>query len=376
MFYNENAKGWEGILPVLCNSVPVAEVLPGDVERESLSSTDLNGLALEVPENADCIVGATKADVELGNLVTDDLAVVGDVYRDSEEDLVEACVTTKAVVRAGRETRLRAAVRAASGPSVVKSVLGVVGGSSEVGAVQARVDVSKDKLEAFGAEVVSCPVADSAVSGSTRGLASSRLVGRGITSGDLQVAVRECGVRETVAKFVDGCLVELVEVAVVNENTLDEVVLRSTFTVVRLVDHIGRAVITTSLTPGERSLSTRVDLAVEDVGDSIARFLAGNTSPDDGSHVLMLVPGLHQDGTDGVHDYDSVVALRGNGVDELITSIPQSEVVAVTLIAVENDVSFTSGGVCEDNARTADLRDAVSKSGLLGVGVVVDDALD
>lgn len=358
------------------DSVPVAEVLPGDVEREGLSGTDLDGLALEVPEYADGIVGATKADVELGNLVTNDLAVVCDVDGDSEENLVEASVATKAVGRTGRKTRLRAAVRAASGPSIVKSVLGVVSGSGEVGAVQARVDVSKDKLETLGAEVISRPVADGAVGGGTRGLASSRLVGRGVTSSDLQVAVRECGVRETVAELVDGCLVELVEVAVVNEDTLDEVVLGSTFTVVWLVDHVGRAVVTASLTPGERSLSTRVDLAVEDVGDSIARLLARNTSPDDGGHVLMLVPGLDQDSTDSVHDDNGVVALGSNGVNELITGIPQSEVVAVTLIAIEDDVSFTSGSVCENNARTADLRNTVSKGSLLGVGVVVNDALD
>lgn len=372
----DTAQQMKGILPVLGNSVPVAEVLPGEVEGEGLGGTGLNALALEVPENADGIVGATKADVKLGNLVTSDLAIVGNVNSDSEENLVEACVASEAVVGAGRETRLRAAVRAAGGPSVVEGILRILGGSSEIGTVQARVDVSKDELEALGAEVVGCPVANGAVGGCSRGLASGGLVGRRILGSDLQVAVRECGVRETVAELVDGSLVELVEVTVVNEDALNKVVLRSSATVVRLVDHIGWAVRAASLTPGERSLSTRVDLAEEDVCDSIARLLTGDTSPNDGGNVLMLVPGLDQDSTDSVHDDDSVVALRSNGVDELVTSIPKGEVVAVTLIAIEDDVSLTSVGVRKDNAGTADLESTVSKGGLLSGSVVVDDALE
>lgn len=366
----------KSILPVLGDSVPVAEVLPGEVKRESLGSTNFDSLTLEVPENTDSIVGAAKADVKLSNLVTSDLAVVGDVHGDSEENLVEARVTTKAVVRAGRETGLRGAVGATSGPSVVKTVLGVLGSSPEVGAVQARVDVSKDKLKALRAEVVSCPVADSAVGGCGRGLASGWLVGRGVLSSDLQVAVRERGVRETVAELVDGSLVELIEVAVVDEDTLNKVVLRSTCTVVRLVDHVGWAIVTASLTPCERSLSTRVDLAEEDVRNSIARLLTRDTSPDDSGDVLVLVPGLDQYGADGVHDDNGVVALGSNSVDELVTSIPKSEVVAVSLIAIKDNVSLASISVREHNACTADLKSTVSKSSLLSVGVVVDDALE
>lgn len=366
----------ESILPVLGDGVPVAEVLPGEVERESLGSTNFDCLTLEVPENADSIVGATKADVKLGNLVTSDLAVVGDIHGDSEENLVEASVTTKAVVRAGRETGLRGAVGATGGPSVVETVLGVLGSSLEVGAVQARVDVSKDKLEALRAEVVSCPVADSAVGGCGRGLASGRLVGRCVLRSDLQVAVRECSVRKTVAELVNGCLIELVEVTVVDEDTLNEVVLGSAFTIVRLVDYVGWAVIAASLTPGERSLSTRVDLAEEDVRDRIARLLTRDTSPDDSGDVLMLVPGLDQNSTDSVHDDNGVVALGSDSVDELITGIPKSEVVAVSLISIEDNVSLTSIGVREDNASTADLKGTVSKGRLLSVGVVVDDALE
>jgi len=366
----------EDDLPVLCNRVPVAEVLPGQVEREGLGGTSLDGLALEVPQNADGIVGTTKADVKLGNLITSDLAVVGDIHGHGEENLVEACITSEAVVRAGRETGLRAAVRAAGGPSVVETILGVVGGSLEVGAVQARVDVSEDELEARRAKVVCCPVADSAVGVCGRGLASGGLVGRSVLSGDLQVAVRERGVRETVAELVDGSLVELVEVAVVNEDSLDEVVLRSTRAIVRLVDHVGWAVRAASLAPGERSLSTRVDLAEEDVRDSIAGLLTRDTGPDDGGHVLMLVPGLNQDGTDSVHDDNGVVALGSNSVDESVTLVPKGEVVAVALIAIEDNVSFTSISVGEHDAGTADLESTVSKGSLLGVGVVVDDALE
>ena len=366
----------KSIVPILGNSVPVSEVLPGDIERESFGSTGIDALAFEVPENTDGIVGASKADVQLRNFVTSDLAVVRDVYGDSEQNLVEACVTSEAVGGASRKARLGAAVRAVSGPSVVESILGVVGGSCEVCAVQARIDVSKDKLEALRAEVVGCPVADGSVGRCSGSLAGGRLVGRHITGGDLQVAVRESSVRETVAELVDRSFVEFVEVTVIDEDSLDKVVLRCTFTVVRLVDHIRWTIIAASLTPGERSLSTRVDLAVEDVSDGVARLLAGDTSPDDGGHVLMLVPGLDQDGADSVHDDDSVVALRSDGVDKSVTLVPKCKVVAVTLIAIEDDISFTSGSVREDNARTTDLSDAVSKGSLLGVSVVVDDALD
>jgi len=364
------------ILPVLSNSVPVAEVLPGEVERESLSGTDIDGLALEVPENTDGVVGTTKADVELGNLVTSDLAIVGDIHSDSEENLVKACVTAETVVRAGRQTRLRAAVRAVRRPSVVQAILGVVGGSPEVCAVEARVDVGKDKVKAWRAKVVSSPVADGAVGRCGRSLAGSRLVGRCILGGDLEVAVRECGVRETVAELVDGSLVELVEVAVVDEDTLDKVVLGSTFAVVWLVDHVRWAVRAASLAPGERSLSTRVDLAKEDVGDGVAGLLAGNTGPDDRGHVLVLVPVLNQHSSDSVHDNDGVVALRSNSVDESVALVPQGEVVAIALIAIKDNVSLTSIRVCENDACTIDLESAVGKGGLLSIGVVIDDTFE
>jgi hypothetical protein len=181
-------------LPVLGDSVPVAEILPCDIEGEGLSGAGLDTHLVEVPENADGVVGASKADVKLGDLVTGNIAVVGDVHVDGEQDFVETGVAAEAVVGTSRNTRLRAAVGAAGGPGVVKTVLRVVGGGREVGAVQAGVDVCKDKLEALGAEVVSSPVTDSAVSGSRRGLASSGLVRSRVTSSDLQVAVGEAGV--------------------------------------------------------------------------------------------------------------------------------------------------------------------------------------
>jgi hypothetical protein len=271
---------------------------------------------------------------------------------------------------------LRAGVRAASGPGVVETVLGIVAGSLEVGAVETRVDVGQDKFEALGAKVVSSPVADDTVSGCRRCLASSRLVRRYIVGSDLQVTVREGGVRKTVAELVDGSLVEAIEVAVIDEDALNKVVLGSTLAVVRRVDHIRGTVISASLAPGERSLSTGVDLAVEDVGDSVTGLLTGNTGPDDGSNVLMLVPGLDQDGADSVHDNNSVVTLRGDGVNKDVTVVPKSKVVAVALVAVESNVSLASISICENNACTANLGDTVCKSSLLGDSIVVDDALD
>lgn len=150
----------------------------------------------------------------------------------------------------------------------------------------------------------------------------------------------------------------------------------STLTVVRLVDHVGRAIVAASDAPGERSLSTRVDLAVEDVGDSIAGLLAWDTSPDDGGHVLMIIPGLDQDGTNSVHDDDGVVALRGDSVDKSVAIVPKCEVVTVALIAIEDDITFASVCVREDNAGTFNLLGTVSEgSDLSGCGVV-EDALD
>jgi hypothetical protein len=66
-----------------------------------------------------------------------------------------------------------------------------------------------------------------------------------------------------------------------------------------------------------------------------------------------------------VHDDNSVVALRGDGVDKNVTVIPKSKVVAVALIAVEDNVSLASISICENNACTANLGDTVSKSSLL-----------
>jgi hypothetical protein len=77
-----------------------------------------------------------------------------------------------------------------------------------------------------------------------------------------------------------------------------------------------------------------------------------------------------------VHDNNGVVALRGDGVDKNVTVIPKSKVVAVALIAVENNVSLASISICENNACAANLGDTVSKSSLLGDSIVVDDALD
>jgi hypothetical protein len=77
-----------------------------------------------------------------------------------------------------------------------------------------------------------------------------------------------------------------------------------------------------------------------------------------------------------VHDDNGVVALGSNSVDELITSIPKSEVVAVSLIAIKDNVSLASIGVREHNACTTYLKSTVSKSSLLSVGVVVNDTLE
>jgi hypothetical protein len=90
----------------------------------------------------------------------------------------------------------------------------------------------------------------------------------------------------------------------------------------------------------------------------------------------VLVPRLDQDRADSVHDNNSVVALGSDSVDEDVAVVPEGEVVAVALVAIEDDVAFTGSSVGKDDACTVDLLSAVGKSSLLGNSVVVDDALD
>ena len=90
----------------------------------------------------------------------------------------------------------------------------------------------------------------------------------------------------------------------------------------------------------------------------------------------MVVPRANKDRTYGVHNDDSVVALRRHVRDQVVTVVPESQVVAVTLIAIDSDVTLTGVGIGKDETDTVDLGSTTGKSSLLSVGVVISDALD
>ncbi|KAI6766982.1 hypothetical protein HG531_011342 [Fusarium graminearum] len=144
-----------------------------------------------------------------------------------------------------------------------------------------------------------------------------------------------------------------VKVAVVDEVALDKVLLRGTLSIVGLVENLG-AIAVISATPGEGRTS-RAGLAVEDVGDGVTGLLSRHTSPNNGGDVGVVVP------------LDSRDVL-----DELIALLPQSEVLAVAVVAVNLDVALTRIGIGKDNGGDVGLAD---KSLCLGPLVVVEDAL-
>ena len=76
--------------------------------------------------------------------------------------------------------------------------------------------------------------------------------------------------------------------------------------------------------------------------------MARNTSPEDSSDVLVVVPVVDQDRTNGVEHNDSVLAEACNMADDFLTTLPQGKVVAVALIAVDDDVTFSGVGIGKD----------------------------
>lgn len=167
----------------------------------------------------------------------------------------------------------------------------------------------------------------------------------------MEVGVIKCRVAQAKTKFVDWSRVVLVEVPVVNEVALREFDLRRSVAIVELGQELS-AIVLAGLAPGERALATRVHTAVEYIGNGISGLLAGQTSPDDGSDVGVLVPRVDEDGAHSVHDHDGVVAVLSDGVDDILPVLPEGEVVPVTLIAVHADETLTCIGVDEDQRDT------------------------
>lgn len=87
--------------------------------------------------------------------------------------------------------------------------------------------------------------------------------------------------------------------------------------------------------------STRVHSANEDIEDSVTRLLARKTSVQDRGYVRVVIPWLDDDGPDDMHDDDGVGTVRWSVENELITAVPEIEVVPVTRVALHRQISFT-----------------------------------
>jgi len=84
-----------------------------------------------------------------------------------------------------------------------------------------------------------------------------------------------------------------------------------------------------------------VDLAVEEIDEGVAGLLAGEVSSKDGGDVGMVRPGQVVD-TGRVGDDNCVVAVRGDGLDDVVTVPVRGKVGAVS--------SLLGPGLEHDNA--------------------------
>ena len=76
--------------------------------------------------------------------------------------------------------------------------------------------------------------------------------------------------------------------------------------------------------------------------------MARDTSPEDGSDILVIVPVVDQDRTDGVKYNNGVLAEACDVANNSLATLPEGEIVAVSLVAVDDDVAFTSVGIGKD----------------------------
>lgn len=187
--------------------------------------------------------------------------------------------------------------------------------------------------------------------------------------GDGERFEAESGVGKTEAEFVQHADVVVIEVAVVNEQTLGEVGLPSVG-VVLVGDRegdVGEVVVRLLERNGVGELARGVDVAVKDVNNAVANLLTGQVGSDDSGDVLVVGPGHQRQASRGGDD-DSVAAVGGDLVNDLITIPVDVQVGAV--------LTLGSPGLEEDKA---DVRDGVDLAGE-GAGSrqqsVVQDVLD
>ena len=157
----------------------------------------------------------------------------------------------------------------------------------------------------------------------------------------------ESGVGLTVAKFVPRLDVLLVKVTVVDVEAFRVVDLGSGG--VRRVHDIGW-VVAALLGDGEGKTTGRIDVTVKNVDKAVAALRAGHASPNDGGDVFIVDPLLNVELARGVNNNDGVRVDSGNLLDELVTVVPCSQVVAVTGVVVDGDVALTRVGL-EENER-------------------------
>ena len=121
---------------------------------------------------------------------------------------------------------------------------------------------------------------------------------------DLEVAIRECGIRQTEGEFEAWRDVLRVEMAVV-DNKLLRVVDRSLITVSTISSEGG--IFGKLLGDGVGKAASRADLAVKDVGRGIVILLNRHTGPDDCGDVQVVDPLLDIHFNDRVHNNNGVL---------------------------------------------------------------------
>jgi hypothetical protein len=169
-----------------------------------------------------------------------------------------------------------------------------------------------------------------------------------IDSLSLDVRDVEGGVRQTEAKLVADGDVAGVEVAVVNLELLVEP--RLPVIVAGGVDGGGRRSVIVGAVErdGVRQVTAGVHVTVKDVSQRVARLLARVVGGEDGGDVLVVGPGESVD-AGGVSDYDSVVALGGHILDEIVAIPVDAEVLAIS--------GLFGPGLEHDNADVGELAD-------------------
>lgn len=282
---------------------------------------------------------------QLRDFITGDVTSVGYGGRHPNKILIKGRVTTRSA--ASLQEGLRRPIPSAFGNvlRVLPAVVRVVRRILEVGRVEPRVNKLGNSFETLGIQVVG-GTTDLTIGWRRLGLSASRDICRTRTIEGLnpKVRVTKGGVAQAMAKLINGGLIALVKVTVVNEDALVEIILGSTIAIVRLGEQ-GSPVRLPSLAPGERGLGAGVDAAIEHVDQGVATLLTGQAGPDDGSDVGVIIPPVDQDGPNTVNNHNRVVAVADNSVNDGLAVLPQSEIFAVTLVAVDTDETLSRVGV-------------------------------